>query len=77
MKMLSDSKIEGQSRQCEDQAHQLVHVVIECRHKSKNLWSKSLQSSTDEQHTANPFPVMITGISLCSNSHREFPVMNT
>ena len=27
--------------------------------------------------TANPFPVMITGISLCSNSHREFPVMNT
>ena len=28
-------------------------------------------------HTANPFPVMITGISLCSNSHREFPVMNT
>ena len=27
--------------------------------------------------TANPFPVMTTGISLCSNSHREFPVMNT
>ena len=29
------------------------------------------------KYTANPFPVMITGISLCSNSHREFPVMNT
>ena len=28
-------------------------------------------------HTANPFAVMTTGISLCSNSHREFPVMNT
>ena len=28
-------------------------------------------------NTANPFPVMTTGISLCSNSHREFPVMNT
>ena len=28
-------------------------------------------------YTANPFPVMTTGISLCSNSHREFPVMNT
>ena len=27
--------------------------------------------------TANPFPVMTTGISLCSNSHREIPVMNT
>ena len=27
--------------------------------------------------TANPFPVMTTGISLCTNSHREFPVMNT
>ena len=27
--------------------------------------------------TANPFPVMTTGISLSSNSHREFPVMNT
>ena len=27
--------------------------------------------------TANPFPVMTTGISPCSNSHREFPVMNT
>ena len=28
-------------------------------------------------YTANPFPVITTGISLCSNSHREFPVMNT
>ena len=28
-------------------------------------------------YTANPFPLMTTGISLCSNSHREFPVMNT
>ena len=28
-------------------------------------------------HCANPFPVMITGISLCTHSHREFPVMNT
>ena len=49
MKMFSDSKIEGQSRQCEVVAPQLVHVVIECRHKSKTLWSKSPDSSTDEQ----------------------------
>ena len=27
--------------------------------------------------TANPFPVMTTWISLCSNSHMEIPVMNT
>ena len=25
----------------------------------------------------NPFPVLTTGISLCSNSHREIPVMKT
>ena len=34
--------------------------------------TKDLQSLT-----ANPFPVMTTGISLCTNSHREMPVMNT
>ena len=39
------------------------------------LYRKSFQYI--RSHTANPFPVMITGISLCSNSHREFPVMNT
>ena len=27
--------------------------------------------------TANPFPVMKTGFSLCSFSHREIPVMKT
>ena len=31
----------------------------------------------DMCHTANPFPVMTAGISLCTNSHREFPAMNT
>ena len=36
-----------------------------------------LDIRTFDTCTANPFPVMITGISLCSNSHREFPVMNT
>ena len=28
-------------------------------------------------YTANPFPVMTTRISLCTNSHMEIPVMNT
>mgnify|MGYP007101769659 CR=1 FL=1 len=28
-------------------------------------------------YTANPFPVMKTGFSLCSFSHREIPVMKT
>ena len=28
-------------------------------------------------YTANPFPVMTTGISLCSDPHREIPVINT
>ena len=28
-------------------------------------------------YTANLFPVMTTGISLCTNSHMEIPVMNT
>ena len=35
------------------------------------------ESKPSITYTANPFPVMIAGISLCSNSHREFPVMNT
>ena len=30
-----------------------------------------------QQFTAKQFPVITTGISLCSNSHREIPVMNT
>ena len=28
-------------------------------------------------YTANPFPIMKTGFSLCSFSHREIPVMKT
>ena len=38
---------------------------------------KMSQICRSEVCTANPFPVMTTGISLCTNSHREFPVMNT
>ena len=49
MKMFSDSKFEAQSRQYEVEAPQLVHVVIECRHKSKTLRSKSPDSSTDDE----------------------------
>ena len=36
-----------------------------------------MSTSLTCHHTANPFPVMTTGISLCTNSHREIPVMNT
>ena len=32
---------------------------------------------TKPLYTSNPFPVIIKGISLCANSHREFPVTNT
>jgi hypothetical protein len=38
------------------------------------LW---LGSTAALDCTANPFPVMTTGISLCINSHREIPVLNT
>ena len=52
----------------------LYFPVRDCSAITRKIWDILDKKLT---YTANPFPVMTTGISLCSNSHREIPVMNT
>jgi hypothetical protein len=55
---------------CVDSLYFTIDDIVQC---VQNLW----RAWAKWKHTANPFPVMTTGISLCSNSHRKIPVMNT
>ena len=48
---------------------------------AQNIASVSIREDSqwilNRMYTVNPFPVMKTGFSLCSFSHREIPVMKT
>ena len=57
-------------------------ILLQAPHEKQYLiillsaWDRS-RDSTAKRNTTNPFPVITTGNSLCSNSHRKFLVMNT
>ena len=52
-------------------------VENQIEQKKKPIKTFVNDSFWENYNTANPFPVMTTGISLRTLSHREFPVMNT
>ena len=68
-----------QGNSCLTNTHSDIYITFLsfAKYSQIYVYSGYNKNTIYERYTANPFPVMTTGISLCSNSHREFPVMNT